>query len=157
MPDSVMLNSYFMLYLIPLYHFPLYLIPDCPLERYNRFLFSVIPDSIMPDSVIPDSCFNIPDSVIPNSIIPDSCFACYNRFRYTRFPAPKTSTFYTWGRTSGVILLNQPVESNTWRSHQASFTVSSSLLLKKSIAFHGPVFTKSAFMWCCRWCSYCNA
>ena len=88
MPDSVMLNSYFMLYLIPLYHFPLYLIPDCPLERYNRFLFSVIPDSIMPDSVIPDSCFDIPDSVIPNSIIPDSCFACYNRFCYTRFPAP---------------------------------------------------------------------
>ena len=92
MPDSVMLNSYFMLYLIPLYHFPLYLIPDCPLERYNRFLFSVIPDSIMPDSVIPDSCFDIPDSVIPNSIIPDSCFACYNRFRYTRFPAPVATT-----------------------------------------------------------------
>ena len=92
MPDSVMLNSYFMLYLIPLYHFPLYLIPDCPLERYNRFLFSVIPDSIMPDSVIPDSCFDIPDSVIPNSIIPDSCFACYNRFRYTRFPAPNHSS-----------------------------------------------------------------
>ena len=88
MPDSVMLNSYLMLYQIPLYHFPLYLIPDCPLECYTRFLFSVIPDSIIPDSVIPDSCFDIPDSVIPNSIIPDSCFACYNRFRYTRFPAP---------------------------------------------------------------------
>ena len=88
MPDSVMLNSYLMLYHIPLYHFPLYLIPDCPLECYNRFLFSVIPDSIISDSVIPDSCFDIPDSVIPNSIIPDSCFACYNRFRYTRFPAP---------------------------------------------------------------------
>ena len=88
MPDSVMLNSYLMLYHIPLYHFPLYLIPDCPLECYNRFLFSVIPDSIISDSVIPDSCFDIPDSVIPNSIIPESCFACYNRFRYTRFPAP---------------------------------------------------------------------
>ena len=88
MPDSVMLNSYLMLYHIPLYHFPLYLIQDCPHERYNRFLFSVIPDSIMPDSVIPDSCFDIPDSVMPNSGIPDSSFACYNRFRYTRFPAP---------------------------------------------------------------------
>ena len=92
MPDSVMLNSYFMLYLIPLYHFPLYLIPDCPLECYNRFLFSVIPDSIISDSVIPDSCFDIPDSVMPNSVIPDSCFACYNRFRYTRFPAPVFSS-----------------------------------------------------------------
>ena len=88
MPDSVMLNSYLMLYHIPLYHFPLYLIPDCPLECYNRFLFSVIPDSIISDSVIPDSCFDIPDSVMPNSVIPDSSFACYNRFRYTRFPAP---------------------------------------------------------------------
>ena len=57
MPDSVMLNSYLMLYQILLYHFPLYLIPDCPLECYNRFLFSVIPDSVLPDSVIPDSCF----------------------------------------------------------------------------------------------------
>ena len=89
MPDSVMLNSYLMLYHIPLYHFPLYLIPDCPLECYNRFLFSVIPDSIISDSVIPDSCFDIPDSVMPNSGIPDSSFACYNRFRYTRFPAPQ--------------------------------------------------------------------
>ena len=88
MPDSVMLNSYLMLYHIPLYHFPLYLIPDCPLECYNRFLFSVIPDSIISDSVIPDSCFDIPDSVMPNSGIPDSSFARYNRFRYTRFPAP---------------------------------------------------------------------
>ena len=88
MPDSVMLNSYLMLYHIPLYHFPLYLIPDCPLECYNRFLFSVIPDSIISDSVIPDSCFDIPDSVMPNSGIPDSSFACYNCFRYTWFPAP---------------------------------------------------------------------
>ena len=87
-PDSVMLNSYLMLYHILLYHFPLYLIPDCPLECYNRFLFSVIPDSIISDSVIPDSCFDIPVSVMPNSVIPDSSFACYNRFRYTRFPAP---------------------------------------------------------------------
>ena len=92
MPDSVMLNSYLMLYHIPLYHFPLYLIPDCPLECYNRFLFSVIPDSIISDSVIPDSCFDIPDSVMPNSVIPDSSFACYNCFRYTRFPAPTHST-----------------------------------------------------------------
>ena len=92
MPDSVMLNSYLMLYHIPLYHFPLYLIPDCPLECYNRFLFSVIPDSIISDSVIPDSCFDIPDSVMPNSVIPDSSFACYNRFRYTRFPAPGGNT-----------------------------------------------------------------
>ena len=92
MPDSVMLNSYLMLYHIPLYHFPLYLIPDCPLECYNRFLFSVIPDSIISDSVIPDSCFDIPDSVMPNSVIPDSSFACYNRFRYTRFPAPRIIT-----------------------------------------------------------------
>ena len=92
MPDSVMLNSYLMLYHIPLYHFPLYLIPDCPLECYNRFLFSVIPDSIISDSVIPDSCFDIPDSVMPNSGIPDSSFACYNRFRYTRFPAPTGPT-----------------------------------------------------------------
>ena len=48
----------------------------------------LVPDSIISDSVIPDSCFDIPDSVMPNSVIPDSCFACYNRFRYTRFPAP---------------------------------------------------------------------
>ena len=60
-------------------------IPDCPLECYNRLPFSVIPDSIISDSVIPDS-------VMPNSVIPDSCFACYNRFRYTRFPAPSLST-----------------------------------------------------------------
>ena len=67
-------------------------IPDCPLECYNRLPFSVIPDSItsasvIPDSVTPDSV--IPDSVTPNSVIPDSCSACYNRFRYTRFPAPQ--------------------------------------------------------------------
>ena len=30
----------------------------------------------------------IPLSVIPNSVIPDSTFACYNRFRYARFPVP---------------------------------------------------------------------
>ena len=105
MPDSVMLNSYLMLYHIPLYHFPLYLIPDCPLECYNRFLFSVIPDSIISDSVIPDSCFDIPDSVMPNSSIPDSSFACYNRFRYTRFPAPVRAFLVSDGRRS----------TSTWR------------------------------------------
>ena len=109
MPDSVMLNSYLMLYHIPLYHFPLYLILDCPLQCYNRFLFSVIPDSIMPDSVIPDSCFDIPVSVIPNSIIPHSCFVCYNRFRYTRFPQPMTTSTFD---QSGVF---HPEKEFSWK------------------------------------------
>ena len=108
MPDSVMLNSYLMLYHIPLYHFPLYLIPDCPLECYNRFLFSVIPDSIISDSVIPDSCFDIPDSVMPNSGIPDSSFACYNRFRYTRFPAPLDSCPFPKISFSSAMTTNVP-------------------------------------------------
>ena len=125
MPDSVMLNSYLMLYHIPLYHFPLYLIPDCPLECYNRFLFSVIPDSIISDSVIPDSCFDIPDSVMPNSVIPDSSFACYNRFRYTRFPAPVPSH-----STNGFCLLMR------WGGSSRSIIVSSSPLpLQRLIGF----------------------
>ena len=113
MPDSVMLNSYLMLYHIPLYHFPLYLIPDCPLECYNRFLFSVIPDSIISDSVIPDSCFDIPDSVMPNSVIPDSSFACYNRFRYTRFPAPLLP--YLWVRA---MAMDRGINGIKGKSHQ---------------------------------------
>ena len=113
MPDSVMLNSYLMLYHIPLYHFPLYLIPDCPLECYNRFLFSVIPDSIISDSVIPDSCFDIPDSVMPNSGIPDSSFARYNCFRYTRFPAPLL--IYSYRRETREVCAPSPLWCGSWQ------------------------------------------
>ena len=75
-----------MLCLITLYLFPLYKIPDWPLERYAQFLFHVIPDSVIPISVIPNSSYVIPDSVIPDSVIPDSNFARYTKVRYDRFP-----------------------------------------------------------------------
>ena len=86
-PDSVMLNSYLMLYHIPLYLLPLYLIQDFSIECYDRLLFFLIPDSVclIPLYLISVSFKSV--SVIPDSTIPDSCLTCYNRFRNTRLPA----------------------------------------------------------------------
>ena len=116
MPDSVMLNSYFMLYLIPLCLYPLDLIPGCPLKCYDQFLFSVMPDSVIPIYVMTDSCIEkallclIPIYLILLYLIP--LLHVKTQFRYAGFPWPLCSPWRVL-KALGRHLFQSP--SKKWR------------------------------------------
>ena len=108
----------FLLYLFPLYLFPrlvtrlLYLIP---VLCYNWFRYAQL-------------CYTwflfywnlvIPLSIIPNSVIPDSTFACYNLFRYARFPAPIKRLLF-FGISWLIYGLIPPIEAVPLPSHSNS-------------------------------------